>query len=288
MFTLTFRLALTSFRRHWVSRVVSIISTAAVLAVTGVMLQVTGGFSSVLDDIRSARWMTAYLSPSVLENQEVNVLSGVQKISGVENAQLVSKDAFIDNFQKYFPSLAKGLGELDADSIPRYIKIRVNANSLDGVRRQISANKGIEQIEVNEARFASLVKVITALRNFSLVLLIGVACAGASLVAYRSRSRGKFQEQVSRALTDLGAGTLPRALPGIMEGAMEGLCAGALAAAMLAYGAHAINRNLGHLFGAMGYESFPAPAYSFAALILGIGVFSGMIGSTWAQLRAKS
>ncbi|HRK02744.1 MAG TPA: permease-like cell division protein FtsX, partial [Oligoflexia bacterium] len=282
------RMTLTSLKHRWGARSVSVLSMTTILVLTGLIFEVITSFSGVISDLRTSRWMTLYLSPLVSESQELTVLSGVKKISGVQSAQLVSKDAFISNFQRYFPSLAKGLEELELDTIPRYIKVKAEANKLDQIKKIASTDRTIEQIETNEARFAGLIRMLALLKTFCLALLVGLGLAGATLIVHRNQLRNRLQEQLRRTLVDLGARRSLRALPSVLEGMVEGVLAGALAAGILVYAGSRLQKSLAQLFGAMGYESLPVRPLWSLFFILFLGFFSGMIGSVWAQLRIKN
>ena len=69
------------------------------------------------------------------------MVSAVKKIPGVSSAQLVSRDAFLENFSKYFPQLSSDLASLDADSVPRYVKVRVKGEDEPEVQERLGSSR---------------------------------------------------------------------------------------------------------------------------------------------------
>lgn len=284
MYVLALRLALSHLLQRPFSRMVVVFSVASILLINGMVFLLFQSFSQSLADVRSAQFMTAYLDSSVSPAREGDVLSAVKKIPGVTSAQLVSKDVFVENFSKYFPQLSAELSSLEADTIPRYVKVKASTTT---VQNQLTRVKGVELVELNQKKFAGLIGALSTLRKLALVLIAGMSVALLCILLNHFKLRSAFQTQVRNTLEVLGARgsqiLLPFAIEGFVEGALGGLIA---AAALLAYG-NVFESQLNGLFSAIGYQPYHFQLAGLAMALAGVGTVSGMIGSLWATVRAK-
>lgn len=285
MFVLALRLALNHLMQRPLARLIVVFSVAVVLLINGMVFLLFQSFSKSLADVRSARYMTAYLDSSVAPNKEADVLSAIKKVPGVTGAQLVSKEVFVENFSKYFPQLSAELATLEADTVPRYIKVKADDET---VKDKLAKLKGVEMVERNEKKFAGLIGALGTLRKLTAALIAGMSVALLCILVNHFKLRSVFQNQVRSALTLLGARSseilLPFAIEGLIEGALGGLLA---AVALLAYG-QVFELHLNGLFGAIGYQPYHFQLLGLAFALAAIGAISGMIGSIWATIRVKT
>jgi cell division protein FtsX len=291
MHVLALRLALNQLKLRPFSRAVVVISVAVVLLMNAMVFLVYQGFSRALTEIRAARFMTVYLEGAVPPAREPEILSAVKKTPGVAAAQMVSKDAFLDNFSRYFPALSSELSGLDAEAIPRYVKARLDAGTsrtIGEIQARLMGIKGVELVEANRERFAGLVGALLKLRRLALVLMLGMTTALLCILLNHFKLGAPFQAQVRGTLRALGARPAYVFLPFLVEGLAEGLVGGLLAgAALLAYGG-IFESQLGELFSAIGYHPFHVQLVPLAAALAAAGVVSGMVGSLWATVRSQS
>lgn len=291
MHVLALRLALSHLKQNLVSRFIVIFSVATILLINAAVFLLFQGFSRSLADVKSAQYVTAYLDASVMPSKEALMLSAVKKVPGVASAQLVSKDAFLENFSRYFPQLSTELAALDPEAIPRYLKIKVAASApseVDGVRDRLQKLKGIESVELNRNRFAGLIGALSTLRKLSLVLLVGMSLALICILLNHFKLGTAFQEQVRKTLGALGARGGYLLLPFVLEGVIEGALSGGLAAAgLLAYG-KIFETQVNGLFSAIGYHPYHFELGILALALALIGMLSGMIGSVWVTLRVRA
>lgn len=285
MYVLALRLALSHLMQRPFSRLIVVMSVASILLINGMVFMLFQSFSKSLADVRSAQFMTAYLDSAVSPAKEAEVLSAVKKIPGVASAQLVSKEAFIENFSKYFPQLSAELALLEADTIPRYVKVKATDSA---IQAKLARIKGVELVELNQKKFAGLIGALGTLRKLALVLIAGMSIALLCILLNHFKLRSAFQLQVRNTLEVLGARgpqiLLPFAIEGFVEGALGGLIA---AGALLAYG-NVFEGQLNGLFSAIGYQPFHFELAGLAAALALVGTISGMIGSLWATIRVKA
>lgn len=285
MYVLALRLALSHLLQKPISRLIVVLSVASILLINGMVYLLFQSFSKSLVDVRSAQFMTAYIDSSVSPNKEGEVLSAIKKLPGVNSVQLVSKDVFIENFSKYFPQLSSELATLEADTIPRYVKVKTSDQTL---QQQIMKVKGVELVELNQKKFSGLIGALATLRKLALVLIAGMSVALLCILLNHFKLRSAFQTQVKNTLEILGARggqiLLPFAIEGFVEGALGGLIA---AGTLMAYG-HVFESQLNGLFTAIGYQPYHFQLAGLAVVLAGVGTLSGMIGSLWATIRTKA
>lgn len=287
MHVLALRLALGHLTKNVFSRVIVIASVACILLINAVVFLLFQGFSNTLAEVRASRYMTAYLDASVMPTREAEVLSAVKKIPGVDSAQLVSRDAFLENFSKYFPQLTNELASLDPDTVPRYVKVKVSASRDTEVQGKLQGVRGIEQVELNQNRYSGLMGALATLRKLALALMAGMSVALLCVLLNHFKLGSAFQLQVRNTLTLLGARRGQVLLPFAIEGLIEGLIGGGLAAgALLLYG-RIFEGHLNQLFSAIGYHPYHFELMGLALVLAAVGTFSGMIGSLWAAYRVS-
>ncbi|MBI3556533.1 MAG: hypothetical protein HY074_09745 [Deltaproteobacteria bacterium] len=229
--------------------------------------------------------MTAYLEPTLAPAREAEVLSAVKKIPGVGSAQLVSRDAFLSNFSKYFPQLSDAVSTLEADTIPRYVKVKVSGENEAGVQSRLQTVHGVEMVELNQHRYAGLIGALSTLRKLALALIGGMSTALLCILLNHFKLGSSFQTQVRKTLSVLGARPSHILLPFAIEGLIEGALGGALAAGLLlAYG-RLFESQMNELFAAIGYHPYHFELLGLALVLAMVGTLSGMTGSLWAAVR---
>ena len=289
MHVLALRLALSHLKQKPFSRLVVVTSMACILLINAVVFLLFQSFSTSLAEVRAARFMTAYLDAGLAPGKEAEVLSAVKKIPGVGSAQLVSRDAFLSNFSKYFPQLSDAVSTLEADTIPRYVKVKVSGSG-DGdadaqVQSRLQSVHGIEMVELNQHRYAGLIGALSTLRKLALALMAGMSAALLCILLNHFKLGSAFQNQVRTTLSVLGARPshvfLPFAIEGLIEGALGGFLAAAL---LLAYG-RLFESEMNELFAAIGYHPYHFELMGLAMVLAMVGTLSGMTGSLWAAVR---
>ena len=285
MHVLALRLALSHLMQKPLSRLVVVASVACILLMNALVFLLFQSFSSSLAEVRAAHFLTAYMDSSVQPSKELEVVSAVRKIPGVSAVQLVSRDAFLENFSKYFPQLSTELATLDADTIPRYLKVKVPTDREIEVQERLQAVRGIELVELNKNHFTGLIGALSTLRKLTIVLIAGMSLALLCILLNHFKLGSGFQAKVKATLTVLGARRglvlVPFAIEGWVEGAVGGLLAGG---ALLAYG-RVFEGQMNQLFTAIGYHPYHFEFMKLAVVLALAGMASGVIGSLWAAMR---
>lgn len=287
MYVLAFKLALSHLRTNLLSRLMVVLSVGSILLMNGLVFLLFQSVSRSLSDVRSSQFLTAYLDSTVTPSREPEILSAVRKIGGVVSAQLISKDAFLENFSKYFPQLSTELASVDSDTIPRYLKIKVSDGTAKNVEDRLKGVSGIEFVELNQNKYAGLIGALVTLRKLALVLIGAMSVALLCVLINHFKLRTTLQAEILSTLTFLGAGNGQLLLPFAIEGLLEGFLGGVLAATTLVSYGHVIEAQLGSFFTAIGYHPYQIQLWGLAVILAGVGMASGMIGSVWATIRAK-
>ncbi|MEW6055748.1 MAG: permease-like cell division protein FtsX [Bdellovibrionota bacterium] len=288
MYVLAFRLAAKNLLHRPFSRLLVVVSMGCILLINALVFLLFQTFSKSLVEVQDSRYITVYLDGAVESQREPEVVSAVKKVSGVSSAHLISKDAFLENFSRYFPQLSSELATLEADTIPRFIKVKVAAHREQSAQKDLQKIKGVELVESNKEKFSGLIGALATLRKFALVLIAGMSLALLCILLNHFKLRTEFQTQIRNTLSALGARGGQVLLPFAMEGFLEGLLGGGLAALILiAYG-KVFESQLNSFFESIGYHPYHFELGGVALALLVIGMLSGMMGSVWATFRAKS
>lgn len=282
MFMLSLRLAVSSLATKPLSRVFALASTAFVLFVSALVFLLLQSFSGALSDVRDAYFLTAYLDGSSAGSREREATAEIREVPGVMSATLVSKDAFVENFSKFFPQLARDLTSLDSDAIPRYVKVKVAAGSEEEVKLALKAVRGVESVDVNRQRFGGLISALVTLKRFALLLLAGSVAALLCILLNHFKLDTLHRSQVMSTLRLLGASGSQMYLPFALEGVLEGLLGGVAAAALLFSTGSVFDAQVGRLFSALGYQFRSVALASVVGWIVACGVLSGLAVSVWA------
>lgn len=285
MHVLALRLALSNLKRQPLARLAVVASVACILLMNAMVYLFFKSVSASLAEVRSSRFVTAYLDASIVPAREVDVVSAVRKVPGVRSAQLVSRDAFLGNFSKYFPQLSSELSTLDADTIPRYIKVKVDGDDEASIERQLEQIKGVETVESNKTRFLGLIGALSTLRKLAIALIGGMSTALLCILLNHFKLGSAFQSQMRGTLRVLGAKRRQILLPFAIEGLLEGLAGGLLAAGALVLYGRVFEDQLNELFSAIGYHPYHFQITGVAVALAVIGTSAGMVGSLWAAVR---
>lgn len=285
MHVLVLRLALSHLKQKPFSRIVVVGSVACILLINALVFLFFSSLSKSLAEIRATKFVTAHLESSVQPSREAEVLSAVKKIPGVSSAQLVSRDTFVANFSKYFPQLSNELSTLDPETIPRYLKVKVDAARSTNVEQRLKSVKGVESVEPNKNRYNGLIGALATLRKLALVLIGGMSMALLCILLNHFKLGSAFQAQVRNTLTILGARPGLVVMPFILEGLIEGAAGGLLAAGLLLGYGGLFESQMNQLFAAIGYHPYHFELIGLAIGLAALGTVSGMIGSLWAALH---
>lgn len=287
MYVLALRIALSHLKQKPFARLVVVASVSCILLINAVVFLMFQSLSTSLAEVRAAKFMTAYIDSSVSPARESDVLSAVRKIPGVGSAQLVSRDAFLSNFSKYFPQLSNELSTLDPDTVPRYVKIKVNSEREVDVQNKLQSLRGIEMVELNQNRYSGLIGALTMLRRLALILIAGMSTALICILLNHFKLGSAFQAQVKTTMQVLGAKKSQALVPFAFEGFLEGACGGLLAAgALMTYG-RLFEGQMNEMFSAIGYHPYHFQLFNLSLGLAAVGMLSGTIGSLWAAMRVS-
>lgn len=301
MYLLAFRLVFSNLKQKIFSRIIVILSVAFILMVNASLILLLERFSNLLTEVNRSYFLTVYLEPSVSPTREIEVLSAIRKIPGVGNAQLVSRDAFLRNFSKYFPKLTNEVANIDLDVIPRYIKVsaRDDAKELHKIRTQIAKFSSVEQIEISKNKYASLVSALSSFRKLMAVLLLGTTLCLVCVMLNHFKLGMAMQNKVQQIFAYQGARIRHIFIPYVLEGAIEGGLGGVLSAVGIFFMAGMFNTQIGNLFSSMGVDNtifvtnghepptFLLTTTTTALLLVLAGLLSGTLVSIWAGLRVQ-
>lgn len=288
MSVLALRIALSHLKQKMFARVVVVLCSAFVLAACGLMGVLVQSFSGSLQKLNASRVLTAYLEPEISNTKEIEVLSAIKKVKGVSEAQLVNKNAFLANFSKLFPQLSKDMQTLDEDVVPRYVKVNVQKNNSQEVQTRLEKILGVEFVENNKGKYQGLVSVLAQLRKVLIFLLAGMTAALLCIMANHFKLASAYQSQVRQTYALLGARKWQMLQPFLIEGGIEGGAAGLCALVGLFLCGTIFESRMNEAFSTLGYQTVSLHLLPVAALLLFVGIFSGVIGSLWAARKLKA
>ena len=290
MHLLALKLALGHFKQRPLSRLFVVVSVACILLINCFLMMLYFSFNDSLREVKAARYMTAYIEASVPSARESQVVSGIKKIPGVSQAELISKEAFVSRFSKIFPQMATDLSSIDMEAVPRYVRIKLKANEKDLPLVKASVEKlgGIESVELNTQRFSGVIQAISSMKRLVLILIAGMILALSCVLLNHFKLSTPLAEQVRKTLVLLGSKKSAIVLPFALEGAIEGGLGGVLAAAMILAGGSLFQNQVNAVAQSMGYVAHHYDLWPLAVLSIGLGLSFGIGGSLWVLSRVRS
>lgn len=245
---------------------------AVVLSIVGVFALGTFYLLSFKNEIESRLEVVAFLSPDADSEELIGEFSTLE---GIVSGSAVSSQEALEEFRRDLGEDAELLDILDENPLPPSIRLKLTPEyrsraQLDALEEKLLLFEGVDEVWVDRNLLDRLNKFLYILLGADafVLLLVGLSAVLVTMLATR------FAILDRRRIIDLYwlMGVHPRTLraPYVIEGLFEGLF-GSIVAYGIVFALHLI---LYSLVGSMGF-----PAWKLAAVLLGLGLLFGWLGS---------
>jgi len=285
------RIALRPWRSSWGNQLLAIASLGILIFFSALLYWFGASVSPVIKRLTNEQIITAYLEPSVTEDQQVQVVDSIRVIVGSganrdsgASIDLIEPEDFLAKLDQPYPELAQQLRDLGPEFktvVPKYINI---SGDLTGdTLGKIKALPFVAETESSADRYESVSGAFRAFKIISLSLLGGALVALITAMVLLSRLNQQIFSDSLSVFRLLGADETLLRMPNTIAGLITGLSGGVVAALIWL----SISGQLGDWLRLLSpfFSEIPEPGYAiiFYQVILGvlIGVSIGfLLGKT--------
>ena len=277
------RESISGFTRAKLSTFVSITTISISLLLLGVFMVVTVNTSRFIDMLRTKVEMEAFIQEPITTEQIVALQKRVAAIDGVERVVYVSKEQAAKIFQQEFGEDINKV--LEFNPLPPSFKISLregyrNTAGAQTVNDRLTATQGIESVIYRKGLLDLIDQRTATIHNVTLGLGLIVSLSAIFLVSNTIRLAIHAKQRLLRTMELVGATAgfirFPFLLEGILQGFIGGLLSAGLMYVLLEYGSRMLS---------MEFAEFIHMDPVFYLLVLGTGVFLGLLGSMISVVR---
>ena len=277
------RESISGFTRAKLSTFVSITTISISLLLLGVFLVVTVNTSRFIDMLRTKVEMEAFIQEPVTTEQIVALQKRVAAIDGVERVVYVSKEQAAKIFQQEFGEDINKV--LEFNPLPPSFKISLregyrNTAGAQTVNDRLTATQGIESVIYRKGLLDLIDQRTATIHNVTLGLGLIVSLSAIFLVSNTIRLAIHAKQRLLRTMELVGATAGFIRFPFLLEGILQGFIGGLLSAGLMYVLLEYVSRML-----SMEFAEFIHMDPVFYLLVLGTGVFLGLLGSMISVVR---
>lgn len=269
--------SISGFRRAKLASAISIFTISISMVLLGIFATLSLNASRILSEIRSRVEVEFFLSQSLKEKEAKALALSLQSHPPVQTAVYISRDSAAQIFKSEFGEDIIAI--LGTNPLPASIKVQLKpdyatVDSLEKFVALIKTQNGILDARYNKEFLAGLDRNARTLfyLTFGIGLLICIAAIG--LISNTIRLIIMNKQEIIRTMLLVGATHGFIRLPFLIEGALQGFIGGLFAIGLLAL----VNLALYHTYPDI-YEAIALPDYRIYAILAGLGLFLGLLGS---------
>jgi cell division transport system permease protein len=279
----TFRESISGFKRAKLSFFVSITTIIISLLLLGVFTVVTVNTSRFIDMLRTKVEMEAFVQEPISTEQIARLQKQIASIEGIEKVVYISKEEAARIFQQEFGEDIKKV--LEFNPLPPSFKIYLKEGyrtsaSAQTVSDRLASTKGIESIIYRKTLLELIDQRTATIHNITLGLGLLVGLSAIFLVSNTIRLAIHAKQRLLRTMELVGATATFIRLPFLLEGLLQGFLGGLVAAGLLYVLLVYVTRLL-----SLEFSEFIHMDPAFYLLVLGTGVFLGLLGSMISVVR---
>jgi len=271
-----------ALRGNFTAALATLTTMTLTLALLGAVSLLTLNLERTLSSLEKEVEVSALLLESA---DDAALLKTAQALPEVASARIVTKQQALEELSKQLPSIREP-GSLEGNPLPDAIRLTLrNPRDAREVATKLKALSGVESVEYGAGY------VDQALRTFNSVRLLGYSLVALlllnSLFNILSTVRvGMFARRSEiEVMRLLGARRSFIRAPYVLEGILLGLLASLLTAALLYPAYFALTEQLRSLLPALPLLQDRTVVLELLALLVGLGVGVGALGSLFASNR---
>lgn len=276
--------------RHFSMALSSIASVTITLLLIGVFLMLVVNLNVLTQEVESSISLSAIVD---FDNDSQSNLSQIEKqikrIDGVESVEYNSKDDEFTYYINQYPDLAE-FYELYRDDNPfhdAYIIKLADASKIDTIKFEVERINGIETVHDGGSNTYLLVDALGKVRLFGGVLVLALVLLATYLIYNTIHITIEARQTEIWIMRNVGAKNGYIRAPFLVEGILIGIIGAILPIAAMVFGyLYILDVSGGVILGV--FSLVPANPFvlDLCAVLLGIGVLVGLVGSWFSVTRS--
>jgi len=243
LISIAFANALRGIRSASTTSSLAVLTIAIVLVLVGSASLLVENMAGLLDEFGAELQLTAYLEPSMTEEELHLLAESVAAAPGVDHVDIVTRAEALARFEK----IAGGselLAGLDENPLPASLEIHLRpeartAEALEILRSSLDGLPGIEELAQGQEWIEGYSRVVALARSGAFAISIVLGMAALLIVANTIRLAVYARRDELEILALVGASRTFVRVPFVLEGTIQGLLGGLLALCVI-YGAYVL------------------------------------------------
>lgn len=279
----TFKEGFTGFKRARLSTIISIFTMTISLLLLGLFVIIYTNANSMIQSFRDKVEMEVFLSADVTDSSAQAFEGQFRSMNGITDITFISKDQAARIFKKEFGEDINSV--LDFNPLPASFKLHLspdyrNSDSAKVIHDALMKIDGVDDVLYRKALLEILDRRVKTFVGASAAIGITLLIAAIFLVSNTIRLTIYSKRKIITTMKLVGATRGFIRMPFLIEGMLQGFIGGGLAAGLI-YGIIFLARQF---VGDDLAEFFSVDLYFYGILIV-IGIFLGLIGSSWSVKR---
>lgn len=236
-FLFTIKEGFKGFGRARLSTTITIISVAFALLLIGYFIMFSININNLIGDVRSKIELDVFLIPAINETDGLKIKQQIERIEGINGADLISKEEAARKFEKEFGRNV--IDVLGTNPLPVSCTVKIkegyqNVVSINGIVREIEKINGVDEVVYQRDllsvidRYINLIYIIAGSIGFLLIVIAVVLLYNTIRLTILAR------RDIIEIMKLVGATASFIRRPFVVEGFMQGLI-GALIACLLLF-----------------------------------------------------
>ncbi len=274
------REALRSLRLHRTANIISVACIALALISLSFIVGTWSNLEHILDTLRAEAEIVVYLRENVSSERVEEISAEIQSYDGVLDTRVISPDETVSRIEGQLGGDFDILNMLDGYNPFTYsIEVGVDPAGAPQVASFAARLGGVEGVRDNEQILEPLARITAAARWIGTALILAVGAVTLVIVSHIVRLGIEARSEEIETLRLLGASEWFVAVPFVLEGALLGGFGAAACLALLAVGGPTLYGLVQVSLPFMPLLAADVLFTQMAALIAGIGVGAGTLGS---------
>ncbi|MDF2843919.1 MAG: hypothetical protein K0R00_2345 [Herbinix sp.] len=241
-------------RFQTLSNVLSVIGTALILFLLGLVLAGWSIGDSLVTSLEEEAAVSAYFADNIKEEQALQLTDQIHAMEGVLTATYQNEEEAYELNKRLLGNEAEILSLFEENPFEAFIDIRIELDSMDTILQQVSDLEGIEYVRDNREILERLKGIVSAVKLLGILIAMAVAITTLMIISHMIRQGIYNNKDQIRTLRLLGAPGSFIGLPFILTGTLLTVIGGIGSALFLSY---LLTKGYGELSGYLMFLPFP-------------------------------
>lgn len=228
--------SVSGFKRAKLASIASIVTITISLLLIGIFLIISTNTSRIVDLIRSAVELEAFLEEPISNSKLNEIKISILSIDGVDSVKFISKDDAAKIFKEDFGEDVQNV--LGFNPLPPSFKIYIkkdykNLEQSTTIYNKIKSISGIEEVAFRKDVIEFLDKRTKTINTIGLILGIVIGLSAVFLISNTIRLAIYSKRKIIQTMKLVGATKWFIRLPFLLEGIIQGLIGGIISSIIL-------------------------------------------------------